>query len=357
MARKINLKPEYYEKLSGIGKIVDNTAINFLEKKVYPNFPEKEMLYSKMLGRKKDTQKLRAMAAYLAFVSFSDLDVIKDNNVRKIIAAVELENYSNYELNWLFDEKAGTNSVKESKIAGLATHGFINDALKLVWDMPKIAGIFLEINDRTHRGWTPEIYDLRFNNKELLLDFNLFWNAYKKRNIEAGGQFYGNYVSLAHVFNKEKSSKTHDELKKIYTEFGESIQIINDLSDFICTGKPIANEKDVADQFSDLRKGLITWPIWLMYNYGGKDEREFLYSIPEKGISNMEETNKVKKLFYNSAYEKINESLRRKRSELQHNVKSLGIEEKVSGLINVMISMISSNKFFYHMKQEKEVYN
>ncbi|MCX6815473.1 MAG: hypothetical protein NT120_01295, partial [Candidatus Aenigmarchaeota archaeon] len=131
-----NWKPEYYRLLTYVGRMVDRCVADFYESSVYPGFPEKEILYKKMLDRKKGTQKLRAMAAYLAFSVFKGENALDDDKVKRIISAVELENWSNYELNWLFDGKANTKSLLEVKEAGLATHGFFNDALKIISDMP-----------------------------------------------------------------------------------------------------------------------------------------------------------------------------------------------------------------------------
>ncbi len=340
----INLKPRYFNILTKVGLMVDDEIKKFLESDVYPNFPEKKILYQKMFKRKEGSQKLRAIAAYLAFCAFGDNNILKDKKIRRIITAVELENYSNYELNWLFDGKAATNDLLSIKVAGLATHGFINDALRLVFDMPEIVDIFLRLNDRVHRGWTPELYDLIFDNKKIFRNHDVFWQAYQKRNIEAGGQFYANYVNLAATYLKFNDKETVALLSEIYKEFGEGIQILNDMGDFL-TGIIDVNEKDKKDRFADLRNGIVTWPIWLMYN---KDKKKILDFYNKR--NNNSKT--IMKLFYSEAYLTIQTFLKEKRLRLQSRIRKLkNIDSNARGLIEVMISMLSSNRILFNLKK------
>ncbi|OGJ21943.1 hypothetical protein A3K73_04840, partial [Candidatus Pacearchaeota archaeon RBG_13_36_9] len=89
-----NLKLDYYHTLTNIGKVVDDCVREFYQSEVFRRFPEKEQLYKKMLERKIGTQKLRAMAGYLAFAAFNGEEVINEEPVKRIITAIELENYS-----------------------------------------------------------------------------------------------------------------------------------------------------------------------------------------------------------------------------------------------------------------------
>jgi hypothetical protein len=339
-----NLKPAYYQILTEVGLMVDDEINKFLKSEAYPDFPEKEILYQKMFKRKEGSQKLRAMAAYLAFSAFGQKNILKNKKIRRIIAAVELENYSNYELNWLFDGKASTKSLLEIKVAGLATHGFMNDALRLIFDMPVMVDIFLKLNDRVHRGWTPELYDLIFDNKKIFSDFGLFWQAYQKRNIEAGGQFYANYAILSATYLKFKDKKSISALSEIYKEFGEGIQVLNDLGDFL-TGIIDVNEKDKDDRFADLRNGVVTWPIWLMHNKNSKEVMSF-YNKKKN------DPDVLMRLLFSSAYPIIRTFLKERRLRLQSRTRQLkNINAKGRGLIEVMISMLSSNRILFNLEE------
>jgi len=346
-----NLKEEYYNLLTKVGKTVDEVVLNFYENEIFREFPEKKQLYKKMLDRKIGTQKLRAMAAYLAFMAFNGEKILDDEKVRRIIAAVELENWSNYELNWVFDGKSNTRDILAIKEAGLATHGFMNDALRLVWDMPEISRTFLEINDRVHRGWTPELYDLTLENKAILSDFEKFWKAYEIRNIEAGGQFYGNYVTLAYQYSGHKNDLLHKQLKKIYQDFGAYVQIVNDIGDFALKPKdsrPFVSEKVIADQFSDLRNGPVTWPTWLMYNRCSNEDRNFLHSVAINRELDSEGQARVSKLFYETGtYDTLCQALRTKKQRLEQKIHCLDIEPRTRGLIKSMIVMIPSNRIVH----------
>jgi len=356
---KTNFKPEYYKILTRVGKNVDEVIDSFYNKDIFIKYPEKKEIYKDMLNRKKGTQKLRAMSAYLAFWAFAGKE-INSKEVKELITAVELENYSNYELNWLFDKKG---SVKEGptynlelKKAGLATHGFIQDALFLVSKFgPEYVKVFLEINDRTHRGWTPELFDLNYNNKKLLNDFEYFWSKYKIRNVEAGGQFYDNYVKLAYIYNGKKNKDLYLSLKQIFEEFGEGVQILNDLGDFAPPGEIILHEKKESDQLCDLREGLITLPIWLIYNRASEKEKKFLMSIQGKRKLPQKDYIQVIKILHKSdTFSDIFNLLKRKALFLQKMIDTLNIESDAKALLKVMVTLLYCNKLMHRLK---DIYN
>ncbi len=295
------------------------------------------------------------MTTYLSFYAFTGKK-ITNRTINKLIAAVELENYSNYELNWLFDRKGGveegTNYLQGLKKAGLATHGFIQDALFLVSEIdPIYTKIFLEMNDRVHRGWTPELFDLNFNNKKLLDDFEYFWEKYKIRNIEAGGQFYGNYVKLAYIYTKQKNKDLYIKLKQIFEEFGESVQILNDLGDFAPPGTIILHEKKASDQLSDLREGIITWPIWLIYNRCSKKDKKFLISISNKDTLTKKDYLKAMNLLYKTnSFKDLRDFLKRKSYYLQKAIDTLDIPREVKGLLKVLVTLLYCNKLIHRLE-------
>ena len=44
----------------------------------------------------------------------------------------------------------------------------------------------------------------------MLKNFDEFRKAYQIRNIEAGGQFYGNYATLAAAYSHERDFQLHE---------------------------------------------------------------------------------------------------------------------------------------------------
>lgn len=351
---KQNLKQEYHELSTKIGNIIDITINSYLDSFAYKKFPEKAVMYEKMLKFKQGTQKLRGTAAYLALCAFKSEGLLEEDKVKRILAAVELENYSNYALNWGFDGKAGVRDKKSREESILAAFGFLNDALDITEDMPEISKHIRKYNHRVHRGWTPEVYDLKFENKELFRDFNKFWKAYEIRNVEAGGQFYGSYIYLAHLFTDKKNKALIEALTDIYITFGEYVQIINDIGDFAVIDKKWVSEKKVVDQFSDLRNNVITWPTWLMCTKGTDEDKTFLESIVGQNELEEKTIQRISELFYEHAYEEIIAKLKKKRRFLQKQLKRVDIDPKVRGLMQVMISMVSSNKIFRELKIQKK---
>ncbi len=351
----INFKPKYYEILTKVGGIVDKTIDSFYKKEIFVKFPEKKKLYKTMLNRKRGTQKLRAMAAYLAFWAFEGKES-NSKDIKKLVAAIELENYSNYELDWAMDTqgdvKQGPTYNLELSKAVLATRGFLKDALFLVSKLKQeYAEVLLEINDRVDRGCTPELFDLNFNNKKILNDFEYFWEKYKIRNVEAGGQFYDNYVKLAYIRNNKKNKNLYTSLKQVYEGFGEGVQLLNDLGDFSPPGTIILHEKKASDQLKDLREGPITLPTWLMYRRSSKKEKEFLISITNKKTLLQTDYIKIVKLLHETkTFDDVVSLLKRRAIFLQKMIDTLNIKSDVKSLLKTMVTLLYCNKLVHNLE-------
>jgi len=361
-----NLKPEYFKISRRIGQTVDEVVARHYEN-ISKTFPEKSEIVNVMVSRKVGKQKLRATAAGLAVYaligSFIENPVLND-----LFAAIELVNWDNYARNWLADGKVDSNSALNRRKVILCVGGFFHDALQIVSSYdPRYTQIFTEIDDRVLRGFQAESH-LSINNENILNNKELFEKYYSIRNIEAGGQFYENYVRLAEIFTRKRrlfknifyglsSSRTNvEKLKVIYRRFGEGVQILNDLSDFIIPDtQKVSTEKNSADQFSDLRTGTVSRPIWLMYDYSNGEDKEFLRSLQGK-IPGSEEQRRILELFYGSgAYDTVKKQLKDTRTELYKAVHELDIAPRYRGLLECMMSILSSSRY-YHRLDDQRIY-
>ena len=349
-----DLKPKYHQLLSKVGKSIDEWVNNFYRKEIYPKFPEKRVIYEKMLKKKKGTQKLRGTLTYIIYCSFYG-KLVETNKIVPLCTAVELINWASYELNWLFDEKAGVINKIERQKTALAMQGFFNDALIILSKYGKeFIDKAVEIYDRILRGFAAEM-KLTIANKTILHNFHKFWELYKIRNCEAVGQFFGNIVELVSLFFK--NSKIRDSkslLKKIFEMAGEYTEILNDLADFVLPReKPLFHEKIIKDWAMDIRNGTITWPIWLMYNKSDEKDRDFLESLYGKNELCLEEGKKlIKILFETGTYKEIKRRIRKRYRELKKELRKLQINKKIRGLLQSSLIMLESNKFYYLLEED-----
>lgn len=346
-----NLKEDYHKLLTKVGKEVDIFLRDYYKKEVYPKFPEKKFLYKKMLDKKYGTQKFRATLVYLSYCAFKGKKIKIDKNILRLMVAVELINWSSYELNWIFDKKGGVTSQPEIKKALLAMEGFLHDALNIVNKIsPEYTKLLIEINDRIARGFAGEL-ELDINNEKVLKDFDYFWKFNKMRNLEAVGQFMGNCVSLAYICSGVNKPKLHKKLKKICEDFGEYYEISNDLGDFILPDKKVITmEKISSDQLSDLRNETVTLPIWFIYNKASEKDKIFLRSLSKKEITQNDRIKALKLLYDTYAFKDTYKIVRKKAREFRNEINELEIDSEIKGLMEIMISILYSNKFIYRLK-------
>jgi len=158
------------------------------------------------------------------------------------------------------------------------------------------------------------------------------------------------------MFTKNKDKKTQKKLARIFRTFGEYVQIVNDFGDVKIPNNKWLSEKTSADQFADLKNNVVTLPIWLMYTKASDQDKKFLESLPGKQKFSNEQTQKVYNLFYEHAFEPVHKIIKKRALRLKKQIRKLPIEPKTKGLLQVMASMVSSNKKIYMLKQGYEAY-
>ena len=112
-----NLKETYHKKLTEVGILVDETINEFHDKIAFPKFPEKRMLYERMLARKKGTQKLNRLfiiALFGAIIFVVNVFLLPPLNYLLIVVEAVL-----LALSGLFIPKGGASYV--GAVGGLLT--------------------------------------------------------------------------------------------------------------------------------------------------------------------------------------------------------------------------------------------
>jgi len=349
---KHSLKEEYHLILSQVGEAVDKFLIEYLEKKAYKEFPEKKILYEPMLKKKIGKEKLRAMIVYLSYSFFKNRLMPIKGKIVRTMTAIELINWASYIANWIFDKKAGVTDHQKIKETLIASHAMVEDALRIASSVNQdCLDIILDCKKWVWRSFIPEMFYLKMSNKKLMKEFRIFWESYRNMAYFGVGKMFGLCVKLGFVLSKSKNKKTYKRLNKLLEDYGEYLETLNALQDFVIGEWERSNEKGIMDVFPDLKIGTPTLPIWIMYNYASKNEKKFLESFQNKTKFSKKEAEKVIKLFYESgAYSYCSKLLREKFKIYKKEIKKIRGNEKIKDLFNIVFTIFVTNRFLYTLK-------
>lgn len=223
-----------------------------------------------------------------------------------ICAATELLNVSTYTINRIFDEKGGKwdkQRMNNDIIAGIIQKEIASDLLNKSKELLnyknfiKVKTLFDEINKITYFGQFKDLNFLRIRKKLPL--FERFINDYKERCYYFGGRYYENSLLIGGIL-ANGNKKQLIALQKFGKLFGTSLQMVNDIGDFVPPDKKSYKEafKYYQDQYGDLRVGKLTLPIYLMLQNANKTEKKFILKQVGKKQTNLKDGYKLAKLLF-----------------------------------------------------------
>jgi len=231
-------------------------------------------------------------------------EICGGKNWRKMLpicAAVEMLNISTYTINRIFDEKGGKwdkEKINNNIIAGIIQKEIASDCLNEAYNLinyanyRKIRGLFDEINKITYFGQFKDLNILKIKNK--LPPFDKYIENYKQRCDCFGGRFYKNCLLIGGLLARG-TKKQLIALQRFGELFGTSMQMVNDIGDFVPSDKKPYKEafKYYQDQYGDLRLGKLTLPIYLMLQSTNEKEKKFILQQIGKKQTTLKEGNKL----------------------------------------------------------------
>ncbi|MBU1129368.1 MAG: polyprenyl synthetase family protein, partial [Nanoarchaeota archaeon] len=217
-------------------------------------------------------------------------EICGGQDFKKIIpfcAAIEILNVSTYTINRIFDEKGGfwnKNRINNNIISGIIQREIANELIleskKLVnYDtFIRIQKLFNEINKATYFGQYIDLNILRIKKK--LPKFDVYFKNYGQRCYNFGGKFYEIILQIGGLL-ANGNEKQIFALKEFGKLFGTSLQMVNDIGDFVPAEKKPYEEafKYYQDQYGDLRQGKLTLPIYYMIKYSSIKDKEFIFKM------------------------------------------------------------------------------
>ena len=347
----------YYETLSKVGKKIDDTLIHYLNDDEFGEY--KHIIYEPFLKRKWGKQKLRGTLTYLAYcalINSNPCDDLVDKNLLRLMSAIELELWSEYMVNWIFDNKGEVmDKSLHRKKAAVSSKSFLEDAVKISSMVgEKYSNLVLETSGHVTNSFTKE-FIMDMSNKDILTgNIHDYLDLYRRDYAIPGiGRTYSLGVDFAMHYTHKDDCEKAKKLHKIFLQWGVESETLNDLGDFCLTGT--STDKVSQDQFSDIRNGALRPPIWLMYNSSNDEDKQFMIScINKKKLSSDEEKKLVQILFETGTYDTISRSLKKSGRILKKAIKNLKFNNEGSKQLQQAVSVLESNKIYHSLKESYE---
>lgn len=295
-------------------------------------------------------------------------EICGGKNWRKILpicAAVEILNVSTYTINRIFDEKGGKwdkNKINNNIIAGIIQREIASDLLNGAYnlvnygDFTKIKSLFDEINKITYFGQFKDLNFLRIKSK--IPPFEKFIEDYKQRCDYFGGRFYKNCLLVGGILARG-NRKQLSALQKFGELLGTSLQMVNDIGDFVPPNKKPYKEafKYYQDQYGDLRLNKLTLPIYLMLQSANKNERKFILEQVSKKQTTLKDGYKLTNMLITSgALQKCRKLIKgyvnQEKKELKLFKKSIKKD-----LLSAMTSSVKSSIYWKILKKFNKANN
>lgn len=278
------MNPDIYFKFS---KETTEATERMILKKISELKLEKSnsLISENIIGRIKTKRpKIRPMLIRLGY------EICGGNDFKKIIpicAAAEILNVSTYTINRIFDEKGeqwDKHKINNNIISGIIQREIANELLlevrKLVnYDtFIKIQKLFEDINKITYFGQYIDLNILKI--KKELPKFDIYFKNYEQRCYYFGGKFYENILQIGGLL-ANGNEKQILALKKFGKLLGTSLQMVNDVGDFIPPEKKPYKEafKYYQDQYGDLRHGKLTLPIYYIIKNSFINDKKFIFKM------------------------------------------------------------------------------
>jgi len=356
----------YLEEFHAISKqvsgIFDSYLIAEIEKRSDSGLLK--MLYRKFLEAKKGKAHNRAVFVYIA-AKFFNIPIDSDlKNILPLMVIPELSIWSNYALNWVTDEKNNVSGTKlEENIDIVASQYLLTEVLYFLPD--RMLRKYLEWYRRDMRGYISVEVDLTITNFERLENDRDFWTAYNRNHCIADvGELYAYCFEMVdEYFMLKTSHKQMSKIRKIMLEFGATLQVNGDISDFIIPNDLISTteKRPRKDYFIDIRTDRLTYPIWLLLKKC-KIENPGLF----KEIKRVAKERASNNDFYWRVHGYLKESgiikeilgyTRKQKNRLLREIDKLDIENEGLKLWKAALLILTDSKFIRQLKSDYQLNN
>lgn len=347
------IREKYFQKMKETSRIVNPLIIGAIEplknvnKDLY-DFITNIPAFKKRLEKK---EKLRPFLLRLAY------ELVGGKNWKKIApvcASMELLNISTYIDNTVFDNKNNikdnekTNYIISARIIRDIAEDLLKKSSKRYRD--RLLELFIEIDK--------DIYIAQFENINQLRnykDFDTFEAYYKKylhRCEWITGRFMENICKIGAILSNGIEEQIKD-LGEIGRNIGIIVQIINDLGDFVPPEEKVYDyEKVYKDQFSDMRYGKLTLPIYYVLEYGNKSDKEKIKKVFGNNKSKNKDMIKVIKVLVDTGAIEYAKDLAIEYTKKTKKLLKEFNKSEARDQLNILSTMSRTNKYLARIKEK-----
>lgn len=267
--------------------------------------------------------------------------------------AFEFINISSYQANSAFDEKLGvlTKPQKDSQfIASMISRELsFKAASKIERDFSEqlVTKLYSSLSMSNYYIYLAQHYDLNILKVDRIEKYNderLFFQDYYNRCFYGGGIINGQCAYIGGLLADGKPEQLAS-LRNFGENFGTGLQIINDLADFVPSGKDEIINRTYQDQFSDLRNGRLTLAFYKLLKNAGLDLDWVLNKIVTHDEFNEEELNEIANILIKERVVEFVKSLAMEYAEKAKRSLSIFQNDEVKSLLCVMTSICCCNKY------------
>lgn len=339
-------REEYFQKMRETSEIVDPLIIKSVDylketnKELY-NFIVSIPAFKKRVEKK---DKLRPFLLRLAY------ELAGGRNWKKIAyacAAVELLNISTYIDNAVFDNKNNIDEREKNNyvISARIIRNIAENVIKKVTkkDSETLISLLSEID---HDIYVAQFEDLNQIKKGRKFEsMKNFLSSYLHRCEFLTGRFMENIAKSGAILAKATEKQLND-LGKIGRNIGIIDQIVNDIGDLVpAEENTIDYEKVYQDQFSDIKNGKLTLPIYYVLQFGSNEDKKIINkALGNKKASNEDLNNVAKVLIANDAI-KYSKGVAREYSLETRKLLSNFEKSESRDLFKIMSRLHQTNKY------------
>ena len=272
-----------------------------------------------------------------------------------VCAAFEMVNISSYQANSAFDSKLDilSDADKDSQfIAAMLSRELAHNAIRELESRPpgrRLESLQQCISDANKWIYVAQHYDLNLltvENLGVYADEAYYLQEYAKRCFYGSGVFSG-LCAFAGGLLAGAGADDLQALKAFGESYGVALHVINDIGDYIPPSPGGQIRRDYQDQFSDLRNGRLTLPLYHVLTHASRsDKRELRTLMGNAHIDGVAMTRILEML---DEYQSIVFATRFAQQHMQVAKRHLGCRGRPfpRAVLGVMTSVSRSNKYFW----------
>jgi geranylgeranyl pyrophosphate synthase len=222
---------------------------------------------------KKRSEKTEKLRPFLLRLSYELNEGKSWRELIPIAAAVEMLNISTYFDNAVLDSKGNVTNESDYIIAGRLLRNIATKIVRENYANENLEKLIEDIDFTIYTGQYSDLHNFYYDKVKNMAPEE-FYKIYIGRCQKLTGKFLSNVAFMGSIL----SGSSNEDIGLFGTNLGISVQIINDIGDFVPPERKrgIDIEKIYQDQYSDIKNGKITLPVFYALN---KQEFEKSYLV------------------------------------------------------------------------------